>query len=366
MSIDAGFWDGRRVLVTGHTGFKGSWLLAWLSELGAHVTGLALPPATEPSLFARAGLERHCRSVIGDIRDPQLANAVVADTQPEVVIHLAAQPLVLDSLRDPVGTFATNLGGTLNLLQAIRDTGSIRAVVVVTSDKCYRDAAAVCVEDDPLGGADPYSASKACAEIAVAAWRACFLQPERGCGLATARAGNVIGGGDFSRDRLLPDLVRAAGAGQPALLRHPSAVRPWQHVLDALAGYLTVAQRLALDPARFARPWNFGPPPDQRWTAADVADCALRCLGRGSWRPAGTGADHEAPALYLSAARARDGLGWSPRLSTTEAIAWSVEGYRRLAASEDDWMRDQIGTYSRLEPMAPQLALSPAREVCHA
>jgi CDP-glucose 4,6-dehydratase len=363
MPLDQAFWQGRRVLVTGHTGFKGSWLCTWLARLGAQVTGFGLAPPTDPSLFALAGIGDVVQSEIGDIRDPVRVAAALHATEPEIVFHLAAQPLVLESLRDPLGTFRTNLLGTLHLLEAARNCPTLRAMVIVTSDKCYRDARALCSEDDALGGMEPYSASKACAEIAVGAWRSCFLGPESGLGIATARAGNVIGGGDFSPDRLLPDLVRAARAGIVASLRHPLAVRPWQHVLDALCGYLTLAEALWWRPAEVSTSWNFGPPGEAGWTVAAIADQAYRRLGYGAWRRAAEPQRHEEPVLRLSAARARKRLGWQPGLDTEAAVAWAVEGYVDLLdRGGRAWLEDQIDRYETLEPdlAGPHLSISPA------
>jgi CDP-glucose 4,6-dehydratase len=348
MTGDPGFWRGRRVLVTGHTGFKGTWLCAWLVRLGARVTGLALPPGPAHVLFERAGLEGRIRSCFGDLRDPDVVRNALRTVAPEVVLHLAAQALVLEGLRDPAGTFATNALGTVHLLEAIRATPTVRVAVIVTSDKCYRDGDEPCVEEDPLGGADPYSASKACAELVTAAWRSSFFAVERRVGLATARAGNVIGGGDFAADRLLPDLVRAVEAGRTPVLRNPGAVRPWQHVLDALSGYLALAEALARDPAAHARSWNFGPLRAPSWTVAEVAELALQELGGGTWRAAEPGATAEAPTLRLCSMRARQRLGWAPRLDTATAVRWTIEGYRALGAGEPDWLAAQIARYEGL------------------
>lgn len=342
------FWAGRRVLLTGHTGFKGSWLSAWLASLGAKVTGLALPPENEPSLFELIGVERMVHSCFGDIRDAEVVKNALHRCAPDVVFHLAAQPLVLESLRDPLSTFATNALGTVHVLEAIRDTPSVRAAVMVTSDKCYRDSAAVCAEEDPLGGADPYSASKACAEIAVAAWRSSFFG-RRGIGLASARAGNVIGGGDFAADRLMPDLVLGAQAGRTIRLRYPAAIRPWQHVLDALSGYLLLAEALSEDSAEFAKSWNFGPTRTEPWTVAAVADAVMAALGGGSWESAKGDREPEAPVLRLCSLRARRQLGWEPRLDIEAAIEWTLEGYRALADGPGgDWLLAQIDRYERL------------------
>lgn len=367
MTIDAAFWRGRRVLVTGCTGFKGSWLVAWLKRMEARVHGCGLDPATEPSLFKLAGIGGLLERLPCDVRDLDAMRAAVAAARPEVVFHLAAQPLVLESLRDPLRTFTTNLMGTIHLMEAVRAVGGVRAVVVVTSDKCYRDTRLPCAEDDALGGIEPYSASKACAEIAVGAWRASFLGPDSGVGLASARAGNVIGGGDFSADRLVPDLIRAAQAGRPTLLRHPHAVRPWQHVLDALNGYLTLAQALHARPRDFATSWNFGPPDEASWTVAEVADAALRQLGYGSWRAEEQAYRHETAILRLSASRARQRLGWRPRLDTGRAVAWTVEGYRDLIRGRGRaWLDNQIDHYVEDQPVEMPAGAVAAREQVHA
>lgn len=359
MAGDPGFWRGRRVLVTGHTGFKGTWLCAWLVRLGARVTGLALPPGTAHGLFGRVGLEGRIRSCFGDLRDAEVVRNAMRAAAPEVVLHLAAQALVLEGLRDPAGTFATNALGTVHLLEAIRATPSVRVAIVVTSDKCYRDGAEPCAEDDPLGGTEPYSASKACAEIVTAAWRSSLIPAERGLGLATARAGNVIGGGDFAADRLLPDLVRAVAAGRTPVLRHPGAVRPWQHVLDALSGYLALAEALARDPAAYARSWNFGPLRAPSWTVGEVADLALHELDGGTWTAAAPETSAEAPVLRLCSMRARQRLGWEPRLDTAAAVRWTVEGYRALAAGDGEWLAAQIARYESLGEAAAQRRIGP-------
>lgn len=367
MPIDAAFWRGRRVLVTGCTGFKGSWLTAWLSRMGAQLSGCGLDPATGPALFDLAGIGGLIERLPCDIRDADAVRSMVERAAPEVVFHLAAQPLVLESLRDPLRTVATNTMGTAHLLEAVRRSGKVRAVVVVTSDKCYRDTRLPCAEDDALGGSDPYSASKAAAEIVVAAWRHSFLRAESGTGVATARAGNVVGGGDFNADRLLPDLMRAAHAGRPAVLRHPRAVRPWQHVLDALCGYLVLAQALHDRPAAFDTAWNFGPPADDAWTVAQVAAFALQQLGYGTWQAEEQPYRHETAILRLSSSRARRRLGWKPLLDMERTLGWTVEGYRALLnGGGRGWMDDQIERYldeDRLARAAPSPAAS--AEVAH-
>ena len=340
------FWSGRRVVVTGHTGFKGTWLATWLADLGAEVTGLALPPASEPSLFAASGLAARIDSRIVDVRSAELVARHLREAQPEILFHLAAQPLVLASLEDPVATFHTNVLGVVHLLDAARRLPGLRAVVVITSDKCYLRPDRRCAEGDELGGHDPYSASKACAEMVVHAYRCSFYSPDGGVGLATVRAGNVIGGGDFAPGRLLPDLVRAFVAGEPAELRHPGGVRPWQHVLDALAGYLGLAERLAVNPASFSTAWNFGPEDLEGWTAAEIADVAAERFGGGRWRAAACPPAIEVPTLLLNAEQARRWLGWRPRLSTRQAVEWAVDGYRALLREGDTaWLGAQIRAY---------------------
>ena len=326
------FWRGKTVLLTGHTGFKGGWLAAWLKLLGARVVGFALPPeADRPSLFEAAEVGRGMVSVLGDVRDRDAVEAVVRRHDPEVVLHLAAQPLVRRSYRDPVETYAVNVMGTVHLLDALRRFARARAIVVVTSDKCYDNPEREwgCREDDPMGGRDPYSSSKGCAELAVAAFRASFFPAAEGRGVATARAGNVIGGGDWAEDRVVPDLVRALAARRPVALRSPGALRPWQHVLEPLRGYLALAERLWSDPAGASGGWNFGPRDDD---VASVRELAGRFAGHWGWgeaelRPAADGA-HEAGALRLDCARARERLGWRPVLSLDEAVAETVRWYR--------------------------------------
>ncbi len=366
MQLDPGFWQGRKVLVTGHAGFKGTWLTAWLCELGAEVTGFGHPPRWTPSLHELLGLDRRMRAIPGDVRDRPAFAAALAAAEPEIVLHLAARPIVLEALEDPVGTVESNLVGTMNLLEAVRAAPGVRAVVVVTSDKCYREPHQACRENDPLGGDEPYAASKACAEILVHAWRASFLPPSSGIGIATARAGNVIGGGDWSAHRLIPDLVRSFAAARPATLRRPGAIRPWQHVLDALAGYLRLAQAAALDPMRFASAWNFGPDPGGEWTVAEVAAAVSRRLGASRWQVEQGSVPAEAALQRLSSERARRRLGWRPLLSTAEAVEWTVDGYRELLETgRADWLLDQIGRYrarlgervARPAPPPPSVAL---------
>jgi CDP-glucose 4,6-dehydratase len=307
----ASFWAGRRVLVTGHSGFKGGWLMLWLHALGARVTGFSGPPPSEPSLYSLARVGELCDDRCGDVCDLDAVTAAVAAARPEVVFHLAAQPIVRVAVADPERTYSTNVIGTEHVLSAARDA----AIVCVTSDKCYMPGEAPHREGDRLGGLDPYSASKAAQEGVAAAQR-----ETHGVRVATARAGNVIGGGDWGRDRLLPDLVRARDSGAPVVLRHPEAVRPWQHVLDPLAGYLVLAERLC-ESADWAAPWNFGPEGAEtvRWIVDRV--CARWPLDVRV-EPPGDGV--EAPALRLDASKARSRLGWEPRLDLAAGLDATV------------------------------------------
>lgn len=324
-------YRGKRVLLTGHTGFKGAWLALWLRRLGAEVGAVALPPDTEPNLWSALGLENEVHSEYADIRDSGRLRALVDAFRPEFVFHLAAQALVLPSYEDPVGTFATNLMGTVNLLEACRHQPSIRAMVVVTSDKCYRQPGRHPFrEDDPLGGEDPYSASKACAELATAAYRHAYFR--EGVGLATVRAGNVIGGGDWAAHRLVPDLMRAFQQGRTPGIRRPEARRPWQHVLDPLDGYLRLGAKLAADPGPWSGPWNVGPTPEQAWTVAQVADACCRAWGgTANWILEGAPSGLEAERLELDGSRIRECLGWTPRWTVEAAIERSVRWYRAFA-----------------------------------
>lgn len=333
MAVNPAFWTGKRVLVTGNTGFKGSWLTVWLARLGAKVRGFSLPPETKPSLFKSAQVQRDAATVFGDIRDPRAVDRALRAHRPSIVFHLAAQALVRRSYDEPVDTFATNVMGTVHVLEAARSCPSVKAVVVVTSDKCYENVGTsyAYAERDRLGGRDPYSASKACAEIATDAWRQSFSRQGRSPFLATARAGNVLGGGDWAQDRLVPDLVRAFGRGRAAEVRNPDAVRPWQHVLDPLAGYLLLAERLFTDGAKFSGAWNFGPPKSEARTVRWVADNACSLWSpKARWkRVRDRSRRHEAKLLSLDAAKARRQLGWRPRLSIENALQWTVEWYER-------------------------------------
>jgi len=334
--MDAAFWSGRKVFLTGHTGFKGSWLSLWLQRLGAIVAGCALDPPTEPSLFQSARVGEQLTDLRGDVRDLPALQAALSAERPEVVFHLAAQPLVRASYIQPVETFATNVLGTVHLLEAVRHVESVRAVVVVTSDKCYENQEWHWGyrETEALGGHDPYSASKACAELATAAWRRSFLSAGgRQVGVATARAGNVLGGGDWAADRIVPDAVRAILAGRPLVVRRPQAVRPWQHVLEPLCGYLTLAEKLHAEPERWSSAWNFGPADVDTVPVKELLDRFFAHWGEGSWQTESeTAGPHEAGLLRLDCSKARTLLGWRMALGLDQTVAMTAEWYRRATA----------------------------------
>jgi CDP-glucose 4,6-dehydratase len=363
--IRSPFWHNRRVFLTGHTGFKGGWMALWLSSLCAHVRGYALDPATSPSLFADARIGALIEDVRGDIRDAARLDAAMQEFAPEVVFHMAAQPLVRLSYQDPIGTYETNVIGTARVLDAVRRTPSVRAVVSVTTDKCYENKEWIWPyrETDPLGGYDPYSASKACAEIVSASFRQSFFPVDQlhqpgghRVAIATARAGNVIGGGDWSTDRLLPDLVRGFLAGAPVPIRRPHAIRPWQHVLEPLHGYLKLAERLLIDgpeAARYATAYNFGPTEDDARPVAWIADRMTHFWGDGaSWvLDEDPNSPHEATYLKLDASRARHDLQWTPQLPLETALEWLVRWYRTWQSAPETMQSvslAQIAAYQRL------------------
>jgi CDP-glucose 4,6-dehydratase len=346
-------YAGTRVFVTGHTGFKGAWLTEWLTLLGAEVSGYALEPPTAPNLFDALGLAHRMKHVLGDVRDHDRLSAELRAAQPSIVFHLAAQAIVRRAYGAPRETLETNVMGTVNVLEAARTSSSVRAVVIVTSDKCYdeRDGGGPYRETDPMGGRDPYSASKGAAEIVTAAYRSSFFR-ER-IAVASVSAGNVIGGGDWAADRIIPDCVRAVVAGQPVVVRNPDAVRPWQHVLEPLSGYLRLGRLLLEDGRRFEGPWNFGPldaseARSVRW----LVERFLAEWGSGSWAmPADEGRpQHEAPVLRLDSSKARDQLGWRPVWDAPAAIRQTATWYRefhRAPQGARQLVAEQIDAYVR-------------------
>lgn len=351
-------WRGRRVFLTGHTGFKGGWAALWLAQRGAVVRGYALDPATKPNLFTVAGVGRVVEDLRGDIRDSAKMDIAMREFAPELVLHMAAQPLVRYSYENPIETYETNVIGTARVLDAVRRTPSVRAVVSVTTDKCYenREWAWGYRETDVLGGYDPYSSSKACAELVSAAYRQSYLA-QNGVAVATARAGNVIGGGDWSGDRLIPDLVRGFAAGEAVEIRRPFAVRPWQHVLEPVMGYLKLAEKLlSVESPRFATAFNFGPADDDTQTVGWIADRVAGLWGDGArWVQTGDPGVHEAGSLKLDASRARVELGWRPNLTLAEALSWSVNWYRAQQDGEamHEFSVQQVAAYEALATQSP-------------
>lgn len=358
MTVSGEFWRGKRVFLTGHTGFKGAWLALWLHELGAKVTGFALPPEDEHYLFSACGVEHLIHSRIGDIRNAAQLSEAINAAAPEVIFHLAAQSLVRRSYRLPVETFETNVMGTINLLEAARKCDTVRSIVVVTSDKCYENRdlnSPPYTEEDPLGGSDPYSASKACTELAARAYREAWMSGgDARTVMATVRAGNVIGGGDYAEDRIVPDAIRALGQGDILRVRNPHAIRPWQHVLEPLAGYLMLAEKLHVEGDRWGGAWNFGPRHDAATPVAALADLIVKAWGgAASWSTVPlTDGLHEARRLELDSGKARRLLGWQPKLSLSEAVSMSVQWYREASSSDAarlrDFSVDQIRHYEGL------------------
>ena len=361
-----GLYRGKRVLVTGHTGFKGSWLCIWLRMLGAQVTGFALPPATPEDNFVKVRLQQKIEHIEGDIRDMAALQAAFDRCQPDVVFHLAAQPIVRLSYQQPLETLQTNVIGTANLLECLRKAPGPVAAVLIASDKCYENCEQLWGyrETDPLGGHDPYSARKGCAELVAACWQRSFFAPEpypqHQKAVATARAGNVIGGGDWSPDRIIPDCMRALKAGRVITVRNPHAVRPWQHVLEPLYGYLLLGQRLMEQGPAFGGPWNFGPDFEATRTVGELVQRLIALWGEGEWEtPPQQNAPHESTLLALDCTKAKSLLGWRPRLSLHNALAYTIEWYRCFDDGDDmePLCSRQIEAYMRLA--APQEETAP-------
>lgn len=334
---DSEFWRGKRVFLTGHTGFKGSWLSLWLQSMGAQLRGFSLAPPTEPALFTVAKVSEGMESQIGDIRDGAAVASSMADFGPEIVLHLAAQPLVRLSYDEPVATFATNVIGTVHVLEAARRIRGVKAILSVTTDKCYENREWVWSyrETEPMGGHDPYSASKGCAELVTAAYRRSFFEHD-GISVATARSGNVIGGGDWAEDRLVPDILRSFEKSEPVIIRNPSATRPWQHVLEPLSGYLVLTERLFNEGAPWAEPWNFGPRDDDARPVSWIVDKMIGAWGEGAaWHQDASQNPHEAGFLKLDISKARNRLSWEPRWTLSEALIRIVDWHRAWHAGED-------------------------------
>lgn len=357
MVIDASFWAGKTVFLTGHTGFKGGWLSLWLQALGAKVVGYSLPPPTNPSLFAVARVADGMESIEGDIRDLKQLVAVMATCQPEIVIHMAAQPLVRYSYQSPVETYSTNVMGTVNLLEAVRHAGSVKAVVNITSDKCYDNREWIWGyrENEPMGGYDPYSSSKGCAELVASAYRNSYFNPNEfgrhGVALASVRAGNVIGGGDWAEDRLIPDFMRAITQGKAVHIRNPHAIRPWQHVLEPLAGYLMLTQRLWESGEIYGEGWNFGPNDEDAKPVSWIVEQLTKKWGEGAcWVMDDGDHPHEANYLKLDCSKAKARLDWQPRWHLEDALRAIVDWHHAYRSGEE--MREvtlsQIRTYSSL------------------
>ena len=353
MLVNPAVWAGRRVLVTGHTGFKGGWLALWLHQLGAEVTGFALAPPTDPNLFEQARLADLVTHVSGDIRDAAAFGRAIEEARPELVFHLAAQPLVRTSYATPVETYATNVMGTVHLLDTARRLDGLAGLVCVTSDKCYdnREWDRPYREDDPMGGHDPYSSSKGAAELAIDSFRRSYFAD--GPLIASVRAGNVIGGGDWAEDRLVPDIVRAMLAGDKPQIRAPQSVRPWQHVLDALAGYLAVGERILAGERAAATAWNFGPSDEDTQPVSWIVEEMLRAWGGGGWDTPDAAHPHEAKLLKLDSGKARAELGWSPRLSLAEALDKVVLWHKAVAGGADPRAvsLSQLADYATADPV---------------
>lgn len=351
--MNRSFWTGKKVFLTGHTGFKGGWLAVWLQAMGARVYGFALPPSTAENLFELAKVG-DCveRSTLADVRDIAALRKAIAQADPDIVLHMAAQVLVRDSYSDPVGTYATNVMGTVNVLEAAREASGIRVVAVITSDKCYENREWLWGyrEDEAMGGYDPYSSSKGCAELVVSAYRRSFFQAAGAAAIVSARAGNVIGGGDWSKDRLIPDAIQAFRSGTELKIRNPRAIRPWQHVLEPLSGYLTLVEHAWQNAGRYAGGWNFGPAEDDVWPVGAIVErLVAKWPGKARWTTDAGDHPHEAGILRLDCSKARTLLGWKPRLTLDDALDWIVDWYAALDRGEDmlQFTRSQIARYEQ-------------------
>jgi CDP-glucose 4,6-dehydratase len=351
LEVTPEFWSGKRVFLTGHTGFKGSWLSLWLQSLDVELTGFALAPPVTTNLFEIARVGEGIRSIVADVRDCNVIGREMAAAKPDIVIHMAAQPLVRQSYLYPVETYATNVMGTVHMLEAVRHTPSVRVVVNVTSDKCYenRERLQGYRENEPMGGHDPYSSSKGCAELVTAAYRSSFFAS--GVALASVRAGNVIGGGDCAKDRLIPDIINAFQSMRPVMIRNPDAIRPWQHVLEPLRGYLMLAEKLFEEGQPWAEAWNFGPNVEDARSVSWMVEQLSERWGDGAeWSVDGDQHAHEATLLKLDISKARTRLGWQPRLGLERSLTLVTDWYREWAAGADmrRYTIEQIEQYSEL------------------
>ena len=351
------FWRNKRVFITGHTGFKGSWLTLWLNQLGAQITGYSLDPLPDQTLFTELNLSEQITDLRGDITDITKLQGAITASSPEVVIHMAAQSLVRESYRAPINTLTTNIIGTANLLESIRHVDSVRAALIVTSDKSYQNTGQLSAysEDDHLGGHDPYSASKACAEIVASSYRDSFFSPNNGIstGIATARSGNVIGGGDWAKDRLIPDAMRAFAQGQPLIIRAPTATRPWQHVLEPLSGYLLLCKKLWREPQKYSGAWNFGPDPSGIMPVEHVVNRLVDLYGHGAcWHhEISSNHMHEAELLSLNISKARETLGWSPRWNLELTLTETVDWYKQKVLAQASVLEVTIQQIQRYGPL---------------
>ena len=338
LKVHKSFWKNKRVIITGHTGFKGSWLSLWLNFLEAKVTGYALNPFTNPNLFSLLGIKKNISDHRDNIRDLSSLISVIKSSEPRIIIHLAAQSLVRKSYKDPVGTFATNVMGMVNLMEAARSCDSVRVILVVTSDKCYenREIDYGYRETDTIGGHDPYSCSKGCAELVTSAFRRSFFENGSAVAIASARAGNVIGGGDWAADRIVPDAMRAFNENQILMVRNPGAVRPWQHVLDPLSGYMTLCEKMWNHPSKFSEGWNFGPADENVRTVGEVTDRISELWGdHAAWERSNVDHPHEATLLKLDITKAKKQLGWKPKWDLDTALEKTVSWYKSYYNGQD-------------------------------